>query len=527
MNDAKQIKKSKTGMSIKSKILAYMLLFVVIILLLIWFFQIFFFDYIYSSVVISKLTREAEMVENHLDDGLDRIVSSIGLDDGVCVTVYKLTDTNQFTSLVNVHVSSGCLLHSTTSDTLSSLYANAKASEDGVYIYRAKMTGFSFASQLGDDDLSDSSLPDSVIYTVATTSKDGTEIAIFLNCQITPDEASVQSLTTTLMIISLITIACVLVVAIIIANHVARPITDVNREAKSLANYTYDGNKVHRGYREINELNETLSHAAVELSKADMTQKELIANVSHDLRTPLTLIGGYAEMMRDIPSENKPENLQIIIDETKRLSALVSDLLEVSQFRTGRRTLAFEPFNLTEALRETINRVMHLYEPEGYIIRLEVEGDVWVNADRTRILQVLYNLIGNAVSFTGNDRTVTIRQTINDGVVRVSVIDTGEGIAKEDLPLVWDRYYKVDKVHRRGVGGTGLGLSIVREILTLHGARFGVSSELHVGSDFWFELATVPPASMPSVPDSAAPPNSDNTPARVGEDTNPDEGKET
>ncbi|MCD7775820.1 MAG: HAMP domain-containing histidine kinase [Firmicutes bacterium] len=477
MNGREKIKKPRTGMSIKSKILAYMLLFVVIILVLIWGFQIFLFDYIYSSVVTSRLSRQADMIENHLDDsdGLERIVTAIGYDEGVCVSVYKLTEESSFTTLINMHVASSCLIHNTNSETLSSLYSKAKDSENGVYMCRVTMKGFNAAFQKGDDELSDSNIPESVIYTVATASSDGTEVVIFLNCQISPDEASVKSLTTTLLIISAITVICVLIVAVIIANHVARPITDVNREAKQLARYTYDGSRVHRGYKEINELNETLTYAAAELSKADMTQKELIANVSHDLRTPLTLIGGYAEMMRDIPSENKPENLQIVIDETKRLSTLVSDLLEVSQFRTGKRTLSLEIFNLTGALTETINRVMHLYEPEGYKIKLETSADVWVRADRTRILQVLYNLIGNAVSFMGEDRTVTVRQTVTGDTVRVSVIDTGEGIAKEDLPLVWDRYYKVDKVHRRGVGGTGLGLSIVREILLLHDSLIGVA----------------------------------------------------
>ncbi len=131
---------------------------------------------------------------------------------------------------------------------------------------------------------------------------------------------------------------------------------------------------------------------------------------------------------------------------------------------------------------------MKLYEPDGYRVVLKGVDGVYVNADKTRILQVLYNLIGNAVSYTGEDKTVTVDETIRDGIVRISVADSGEGISKEDLPLIWDRYYKVEGTHRRGVGGTGLGLSIVREILILHGAKFGVSSELGHGSTFWFEL---------------------------------------
>ena len=108
------------------------------------------------------------------------------------------------------------------------------------------------------------------------------------------------------------------------------------------------------------------------------------------------------------------------------------------------------------------------------------------------ILQVIYNLINNAVNYTGAEKLVTVEQTVSNGSVRISVTDTGEGIAKEQLPLIWDRYYKVDKVHRRAMVGTGLGLSIVKQILELHGATYGVSSTIGKGSTFWFELPAVP-----------------------------------
>ena len=112
-------------------------------------------------------------------------------------------------------------------------------------------------------------------------------------------------------------------------------------------------------------------------------------------------------------------------------------------------------------------------------------------ADETRLLQVVYNLVNNAINYTGEDKTVTIRQDVLDDIVRVSIIDTGEGISEDKLPLVWDRYYKIDKVHKRAILGTGLGLSIVKNILMLHNSRFGVSSEVGKGSIFWFELKVV------------------------------------
>lgn len=217
-------------------------------------------------------------------------------------------------------------------------------------------------------------------------------------------------------------------------------------------------------------------------------QKELIGNISHDLRTPLTMIAGYSEVMRDIPGEMNAENMQIIIDETNRLSSLVNDMLDLSRLTGGKRELKKTLFSLTECVRETVARYSHLKGAQGYVIEFHADREVFVSADETLILQVIYNLVSNAVNYTGDDRKVDIYQSIDNGVCRITVCDTGEGIAPEKLPLIWDRYYRTGDFHKRAVVGTGLGLSIVKNALILHGAQFGVSSTVGKGSAFWFEL---------------------------------------
>ena len=217
-------------------------------------------------------------------------------------------------------------------------------------------------------------------------------------------------------------------------------------------------------------------------------QKELIANVSHDLRTPLTLISGYSEVMRDIPGEMTAENMQIIIDETARLNSLVSDLLDVSRFMQGGGKLEISTFSLTETVREAMGRYARLIERDGYVIDFESDGEVLVRADKGRILQVIYNLVNNAVNYTGEDKRVVIRQTVKYGRCMIEVIDSGDGIPEDELPMIWDRYYKQASFHKRAVLGTGLGLSIVKNILVSHKARFGVRSRAGEGSTFWFEL---------------------------------------
>ena len=246
------------------------------------------------------------------------------------------------------------------------------------------------------------------------------------------------------------------------------------------------------GYLETRELAATLNYAAGEIAKSDSLQRELIANVSHDLRTPLTMISGYAEVMRDIPGENSPENLQIIIDEAGRLSELVTDMLDLSKIRAGTKTPEMSFFDLTETIREVMLRYDKLISHDGYKISFVQECEAFVNADRTMMLQVVYNLINNAVNYTGEDKRVTVTQQIceRDGErrVRISVADTGVGIPRDQIPLIWDRYYKIDKVHRRAAVGTRLGLSIVKGILRMHNAAYGVESCEGHGSVFWFEL---------------------------------------
>ena len=155
-------------------------------------------------------------------------------------------------------------------------------------------------------------------------------------------------------------------------------------------------------------------------------------------------------------------------------------------------TIQREPFCLTELIQETLSRYNKMIESKGFRLTLQADEKVWVEADRTRISQVVYNLINNAIHYTGKTLDVQLRQTVADGQVRIDVIDSGEGIPADKLALVWDRYYKLDKVHKRSAVGTGLGLSIVRSVLELHHAEYGVESEVGKGSDFWFRLPVIP-----------------------------------
>ncbi len=332
---------------------------------------------------------------------------------------------------------------------------------------------------------------ESVIY-VTILQNEGEEWIFFLNCMLTPVNATVYTLKIELIFISILMLVLSVVLAWVISRQISKSMIRVSNSAIELARGQYDVRFEGKDYKEIAELSDTLNYMAKELGRTEKFRRELIANVSHDLRTPLTMITAYAEAMRDLPGENTSENIQVVIDEAMRLTNLVNDMLDLSKLQAGVLEKNSQDYNLTEGIRLVLERYNKLIEQEEYRIQFLYEKDAWITADVFKIEQVLYNLINNAIHYTGEDKTVIVRQILKDGNVRIEISDSGAGIAEEELPHIWERYYKIDKDHKRTVSGTGLGLSIVKHILELHQASFGVDSEIGKGSTFWFELKEMP-----------------------------------
>lgn len=342
-----------------------------------------------------------------------------------------------------------------------------------------------FRQNIGND------MAESVIY-IRIIDNDGIEEVIMINSVLTPVDATVTTLKAQLKIISIILIVIAFILAVTFSKSLSRSIISINEGAKKLAEGDYSVKFDSHDYMEVAELSKTLNFATSELGKADSFQKELIANVSHDLRTPLTMIKGYAEVMRDIPGENTPENVQVIIDETERLSGLVNDMLDISKLKAGTISIKPEEYNITDSIRHVLERYNKLREVEGYTIDFVYDSEVNIFADEQKMYQVLYNLVNNAINYTGDDKKVTVVQKVLGNVLRIEVIDTGAGVKQEDIPYVWDRYYKDKTSHKRALQGTGLGLSIVKNVLELHGAKYGVSSVQGKGATFWFEIMINP-----------------------------------
>jgi signal transduction histidine kinase len=226
-------------------------------------------------------------------------------------------------------------------------------------------------------------------------------------------------------------------------------------------------------------------------SLADQLRKDIVANVSHEIRTPISLIKGYAETIKDVSGDNaekREKQLGIIIEESDRLSNIVEDILNLSQIQAGYANLVIGPINMESLLQRLIKRFEILSETTGVGIMWERTGNIPLEGDEARIEQVMYNLVNNAFNHSPRGSFISINISDKGDSCRVEVADNGEGIAEDDLKYIWERFYKADKSGNRKKTGSGLGLSIVKGILEAHQAPFGVRSSLGEGTVFWFEL---------------------------------------
>ncbi|MCQ4635576.1 HAMP domain-containing histidine kinase [Anaerovorax odorimutans] len=306
-----------------------------------------------------------------------------------------------------------------------------------------------------------------------------------------PVSTTIEILTNQLAYVTAISLALALVLSIYLATRITTPIRDITKSAGKLAQGQYG--VVFKGghYSELNNLADTLTRASIELEKSSMLQKDLIANVSHDLRTPLTMVKSYAEMIRDLSGDNPQKrnaHLQVIIDEADRLNLLVNDMLTLSRMQSGVIVIERTHFNIKEVVEGILLSYKLLMEEDGYRITLDCRDDIIVDADPERMKQVFSNLINNALKFCGDDKTVNVIIKKRGRHVLCQIQDHGVGIPADELPHIWERYYKASSNMVRSTTGTGLGLSIVKEILSLHKANYGVNSTLGEGTTFWFEL---------------------------------------
>lgn len=463
---------------VKLKMWEYFCMFAIQLLVVIWLLQVVFLQYYYIGAMAKETLGNARQLvrlykENKLDE---ETVRNNAYKNNLSIVI---TDKNG--NVISASDAMGVMDHSSVirlnmyGQSIGNLKEAIAKSAQGEVYYR-----------LENDDTK------SKVLFYAAFTQEGVEPGgsyIYVMSQIEPIDSVISVMQGQFIIITIISLVVALTFAYLIALKFSRPVEKLTESARELALGNTDVTfKTDEAFGEIAELSSALNYAASEIIKSNQLRRELMANVSHDLRTPLTMIKMYAEMIRDISGDNKEKrekNLKIIIDETDRLSLLVNDILDLSKIESS-QDLELENFDICQMIQSILERFSVMTQ-QGYTFSVEAPEALTVRGDVSRIQQVIYNLLGNAINYTGEDKKVMIRVTRKEKTAKVEIIDTGNGIPKEELANVWDRYYRA-KTHVRSKIGTGLGLSIVKSILIAHNADFGIESTLGVGSNFWFEL---------------------------------------
>ncbi len=449
-------------------------------------------DDFYRFQKTSMLSASAEAIAKNIEnDDIQSLAARLSEQNDLCVLVIN----DRLETVISAEASPNCVLHRMSRlDLARSILAMGETEKTTFHVFAVRsfrVGPYDAAKFLGRVPPTDNGNGKSMIATRKMPLSSGETLYAFFSTLITPVNATVETLRAQLLFITGVLVVLSFFLSLLLSKRITQPIVETTSAARALSAGSFTPISTRISYREVAELNEQLTQTAADLRKVETMQRELIANISHDLRTPLTLIEGYAEAMRDLPGENSPENMQIIIEETKRLTTLVNAVLEYSSSKNGQNEPIRHTFDLTESILGILRRYQKLTQQDGYQVDFHYTEHVPVFADELKVGQVIYNLINNALTYTGPDKTVTVTQTLLKGRVRIEVHDSGEGIPPEELPHIWNRYYRGSKPHKRAAMGTGLGLSIVRGILDSHQLPYGVDSAEGAGTTFWFLLPVI------------------------------------
>ena len=317
------------------------------------------------------------------------------------------------------------------------------------------------------------------------------EYYLILTCEMNTLTDVVTTLHSQLLITAVVAIIVAFFVSYIIAGKLSAPIDNMSAVANSWAKGDDSVQFTGADYQEINELAKALNFAKNEKSKAQLLQRDLLANVTHDLKTPLTMIKAYAEKIRDISGDNKQKrdrDTNVIIEEADRLALLVNDILNLSKLQSNVDALNKTTFNLSALIERVVYRFSEALNEQGFTLVKNIESNVYIQGDEGKIEEVLYNLIGNSVNYTGDDKTVKIYLTVSNNIATLEILDSGKGIEKDKIDGIWEKYLRYSETHHRANKGTGLGLSIVKTILDAHNVKYGVISKKNVGSNFFIKF---------------------------------------
>lgn len=454
--------------SLKRKIWQYLIIFSLVVILFLWLFQVIFINKYYEYTKTKDIKHIAnKLLTAYNSENIYNTLDEISYQENLCI---EITSSNS--TLYRSSTTSNCLF---SKGVLKESFINSGNKEETYNLQNPQFANKTILEAIKLDD----------------------NLYAFLSTSLEPLDSTAKILKEQLLIISILILSLSLLIGYFISKRLSKPIVDISQKANLITKgkikkeFTSDSDIL-----EIEDLNNSLNEMMIELGKTEELEKDLLANVSHDLKTPLTMIKAYAEMVRDLTyndKEKRDSNLNIIIEETDRLALLVNDILTLSKLQQSMDNLTLSEFDLILLIKNILKRFTIYEEKYGYNIIFKHTNirKLMIKADQKKIEQVLYNLIINAINYTGSDMKVVINISKVNNLYKIEVIDSGKGIDTKDLDNIFDKYYKSEKKHKRNLYGTGLGLSIVKSIFILHDYKYGVDTKKGKGSSFYFYISKV------------------------------------
>ena len=451
--------------SLATKIFKYLAIFSLFILIFLFFFQVIFINTFYEwtkTRTIKNLAQDILVTEN--DTSLYEKLDRVSYSENVCI---ELTNSN------------GDNLYSTYS---SNCNLRSKAIKRNFINSNKKTKTYNLVNNFTREK------------SIMNATRLSNNLYIFISTSLIPLDSTINIIEQQLIIVSIVVLLLSIVVAYFISKRLSNPIIRISKAAKLISKGKLKTNfDSGSDIKELVDLTDALNDMKEELSKTEELQKDLMANVSHDLKTPLTMIKAYAELILDININDKEKcknNLNIIIEEVNRLNNLVNDILTLTKVESNLDNLSKSEFDLINLIKKIVKQHNIYVIKDGYSIEFIHDNidKLVINADKKKIEQVIYNLLNNALNYTGEDKKVIIKVEDDDKDYTIMVIDSGKGIDKKEIDHIFDRYYRSKKNHKRYVYDTGLGLSIVKNILLLHNYPYGVKSIKNKGTTFYFKI---------------------------------------
>lgn len=458
------------------KLWRFIILNIVIIFAISWIFQVVFFEkyYVYqrTKIMQEELTEVSSMIERNIssDDILNEIIDFGSASD--CLVI--VTDEN-----FNINYTSATQIKN----------SNPIIRENVKYIKtqiqpQTQKTVKSFKTQ--------GTRFTSIV--MGNSINDAQKGYVIIQSFMEPINETTAVLKQQLMIVCLFSLLIGSCIAFIFANKFSKPILEINEASKRIAEGDFDTVVSVKSKDEVAMLAQTINHMSRQLKQKDNIKKQFIANISHELKTPLSSIRAYGELLLDcdiVDKNEKDKYAEIIIMNSKKLNTMVEDILELSEIQSGNYTLELSSFCLIELIEDILNDIQALAAEKNVQITLKTFNDILlITSDKDKIHSVFCNILQNAIRHSNLNGIVEIKLTNIDSNIHICIIDNGEGIPEDKLPYIWDRFYKVDKSRKSGKSGAGLGMAIVKEILELHNYTYGIESQIGIGTQVWFIIPT-------------------------------------